>query len=81
MLARAWREKIVSVFICLLPLVLLINLRHTFYVDWFNHLCVIEYFGECILRHGSVPQTLVTNQLIGVATPIFMGANFMLHAD
>ena len=70
------REKIVGIFICLLPLVLLIKLRHTFYVDWFNHLWVIEYFGEYIRRHGSVPPTLVTNQLIGIANPIFYGGKF-----
>ena len=76
MRARIWREEIVSIFVCLLPLVLLINLRNTYYVDWFNHLWLIEYFGQHILRHGSVPQTLVTNQLIGVATPIFYGGKF-----
>ena len=76
MRARIWREEIVSIFVCLLPLVLLIKLGKTFYVDWFNHLWLIEYFGQHILRHGSVPQTLVTNQLIGVATPIFYGGKF-----
>jgi hypothetical protein len=71
-----WRERICSLLICLLPLVFLIDLRNTFSVDWFNHIWVIEYFGEYIRRHRSVPQILVTKELAGIAMPIFYGGKF-----
>jgi hypothetical protein len=37
---------------------------------------IIEYFGEYIRRHGSVPRTLVTKELVGIAMPIFYGGKF-----
>lgn len=74
--ARVWHEKIGSILICLLPLVLIIDVRNAFSVDWFNHLWIIEYFGEYIRRHGSVPRTLVTKELVGIAMPIFYGGKF-----
>jgi hypothetical protein len=75
-----WREPIGSLLICLLPLVLLIDLRNTFYVDWFNHLWIIEYFGDYIRWHRSAPQNLVTAELVGIVNPIFYGEKFYAAA-
>jgi len=73
---RTWHEKIGTFLICILPLVLLIDLRNTFYVDWFNHLWTIEYFGEYFRQHGSLPQILITKDLVGIVAPIFYGGKF-----
>jgi hypothetical protein len=74
--ARNWHQKLGIFLICILPLILLIDPRNTFYVDWLNHLWVIEYFGEYFRQHGSLPQILITRDLVGIAMPIFYGGKF-----
>jgi hypothetical protein len=71
-------RRIVSFLICLFPLVLLIDPRSTFYVDWFNHLWTIEYFGEYFRQHGALSPILVTKDLVGIVMPIFYGGKFYL---
>jgi hypothetical protein len=62
--------------VCALPLLLLFDLRSTFDYDWFNHLWMIEYFGEYIHRHGSAPAVLSTVNLIGITMPLFYASKF-----
>ena len=66
----------ISVLVCLLPILLLLDLRSVFDFDWFNHLWMIEYFGEYIRRHGVPPAVLSTENLIGITMPIFYGGKF-----
>jgi hypothetical protein len=62
--------------VCALPLLLLFDPRSVFYFDWFNHLWIIEYFGEYIRRHGTPPAVLSTENLVGITMPIFYGSKF-----
>lgn len=66
----------ISVLVCSLPLLLLLDLRSVFDFDWFNHLWMIEYFGEYIRRHGNAPAVLATENLVGIASPIFYAGTF-----
>jgi hypothetical protein len=86
---KFWKRTILRAFsagniaaflVCLLPLSLLIDLRSTFYVDWFNHLWIIEYFGEYIRHRGSIPETLLTTTLVGLPVPIFYAGKFYASA-
>jgi hypothetical protein len=61
---------------CLLPLSLLLDFRNTFYVDWFNHLWSIEYFGEYMKWHRTPPDVFITTSLVGIPMPIFYGGKF-----
>jgi hypothetical protein len=45
----------ISVLVCGLPLLLLLDPRSVFDFDWFNHLWMMEYFGEYIRQHGVLP--------------------------
>jgi hypothetical protein len=65
---------------CALPLLLLFDLRSVFYYDWFNHLWIIEYFGEYFRRHGRPPSVLSTENLVGIAMPLFYGGKFYWFA-
>ena len=73
-------EKITALLPCLLALSLLIDSRSTFYVDWFNHLWIIEYFGEYIKHHRSIPQTLLTTTLVGIPMLFFYAEKFYAFA-
>jgi hypothetical protein len=68
--------KIAGFLVCLLPLSLLVDPRSTFFVDWFNHLWLIEYSGEYIKDHGSIPPTLLTTTLVGIPVLIFYAGKF-----
>jgi hypothetical protein len=70
----------ISALICSLPLLLLFDLRSVFDFDWFNHLWIIEYFGEFIRRHGTPPAVLSTENLVGITLPIFYAEKFYLFA-
>ena len=54
---------------------LLLDLRSTFYVDWNNHLWLIEYFGASI-KHLCIPDMVNTKQLIGIPNTLFYGQKF-----
>jgi hypothetical protein len=72
----AWLQVAASFLICGLPLVLLIDTRSVYALDWFNHLWTVEYFGEYIRHHASLPQVLMTTSLIGMPVPIFYAGKF-----
>jgi len=55
--------------------VLLLDLRNIFNLDWYNHLWVIEYFGQCI-KHGSIPLEINTQQFIGLPNTFFYAQKF-----
>ncbi len=59
----------------LLASALLLDFRSVFYVDWNNHLWVIEYFGECI-KHLGLPNVLNTQQLVGMPVALFYAQKF-----
>jgi len=61
---------------CLVPLSLLFDFRNTFYVDWFNHLWYIEYFGEYLKWHWTPPDVFITSTLVGVPMPLFYSGKF-----
>jgi hypothetical protein len=77
---RAIPRLAVSALVCSLPLLLLFDLRSVFDFDWFNHLWIIEYFGEYLRRHGTPPAVLATENLIGITVPIFYAEKFYLFA-
>jgi hypothetical protein len=60
----------------LLPLLLLLNLRNTFHIDWKNHLWMISYVGEYIRQHWALPIVLNTDQMAGMPYPVFYGYIF-----
>jgi hypothetical protein len=66
----------ISALICGLPLLLLLDSRSVFNFDWFNHLWMIEYFGEYIRRHGTPPAVLATENLVGITMPMFYAGKF-----
>jgi hypothetical protein len=70
-----WRTTI-GLVVCLLPLGLLFDLRSTFYVDWFNHLWTIDYYGEYFRQHHLLPDVLITNTVVGVPVPLFYSGKF-----
>ena len=71
-----WFQVAASVLVCSLPLILLIDVRSIYALDWFNHLWTVEYFGEYIRRRGSAPQVLMTTSLVGMPVPIFYAGKF-----
>jgi hypothetical protein len=73
--AALWRT-IVRLLVCILPLGLLFDLRSTFYLDWFNHLWTIDYYGEYFRQHHALPDVLITNTVVGVPVPLFYSAKF-----
>jgi hypothetical protein len=75
---RALLLSAVSVLVCALPLLLLFDLRSVFDSDWFNHLWIIEYFGEYIRQHGTPPAVLSTANLVGIVAPLFYAEKFYL---
>lgn len=66
----------VSVFVSCVPLFLLINPDNKFYWDWYNHLWLVEYFGEYLRFHWTVPYVINTDQLTGLINPLFYGQKF-----
>src|ERR1700733_2797545 len=60
---RAVPRLAISALVCSLPLLLLYDLRSVFDFDWFNHLWMIEYFGEYLRRHGTPPAVFATENL------------------
>lgn len=57
----------------ILPCVPLLHLDAKFYGDWYNHEWLIGYYGEYFRRHGMMPAALNTNQVGGMALPLFYG--------
>jgi len=66
----------VSIAVSSVPLFLLINPENKFYWDWYNHLWLIEYFGNYLRFHWTVPDVINTNDLTGLVNPLFYGAKF-----
>lgn len=64
---------IAALIACILPLGLLVDVKQTFQVDWLNHVWQIAYHGEYLRHHLTFPDTLNTNQLVGLTGPIFYG--------
>jgi hypothetical protein len=71
-----WLQLAVSLLVCGLPLILLIDVRSIYALDWFNHLWTVEYFGEYIRYHASLPEVLMTTSLVGIPVPIFYAGKF-----
>ena len=70
-----WMVMATGLLSCLLASALLLDLRSTFYVDWNNHLWLIEYFGASI-KHLCIPDMVNTRQLIGIPNTLFYGQKF-----
>ena len=60
----------------LFPLVLLVDINAGFYIDWYNHLWQIGYYGQYFSIHHSMPLILNTPQILLVAFPTFYGYLF-----
>lgn len=86
-ISRTERKKVVrcspaaltglgGVLICALALLPLFDVRSTFYVDWFNHLWLIQYFGKYMGLHFFPPEMISTASLIGNPMPIFYSPRF-----
>ena len=58
---------------------LLCDFRSMFYVDWNNHLWLIEYFGESI-KHLRIPDVINTKQLVGMPITLFYAQKFYVLA-
>jgi hypothetical protein len=58
------------------PLLPLLDLDRTFYVDWGNHLWLIEHLRKCFIEDLRFPLVISTEQLTGLAFPIFYGGHF-----
>jgi hypothetical protein len=57
--------------ICVLPLLPLLDFRSTFYIDWFNHIWLIQYFGEYLGHHYCFPEVISTGpQRILIFAPL-----------
>ncbi len=67
---------IVGAVAVLFPLSLLLNVNANFYVDWYNHLWLIGYYGQYFSVHHSMPLTINTHQLLLMAYPTFYGHLF-----
>lgn len=67
---------IVPALVALLPLLQVWPLDSAFYVDWGNHVWLINYFGEFFRLHFWFPSTLVTQLSMGNPFPIFYGYLF-----
>ena len=70
---------IVGLLASLLASALLLDLRTMFYVDWNNHLWLIEYFGESI-KHLRIPDVMNTKQLVGMPITLFYAQKFYVLA-
>jgi hypothetical protein len=70
-----WRT-IVRLLVCTLPLGLLLDVRSTFYLDWFNHLWMIDYYAEYFRQHHVLPDVFITNTVVGIPVPLFYGGKF-----
>ncbi|MBI5304100.1 MAG: hypothetical protein HY868_18340 [Chloroflexi bacterium] len=58
------------------PLLLLLSTNTIFYVDWYNHLWQVGYYGKYWAVHGTFPVTLNTDDRLLVAFPTFYGYLF-----
>ena len=67
---------IVGAIAVLFPLSLLLNLNTGFYIDWYNHLWLIGYYGQYFSVHHRMPLTINTPQLLLMAYPTFYGHLF-----
>ncbi len=67
---------IVGAVAVLFPLSLLLNVNTSFYVDWYNHLWLIGYYGQYFSVHHRMPLTINTHQLLLMAYPTFYGNLF-----
>ena len=70
---------IVGLLASLLASALLLDFRTMFYVDWNNHLWLIQYFGESI-KHFSIPDVMNTKQLVGMPITLFYAQKFYVLA-
>jgi hypothetical protein len=75
-LGSLFQYATIAALVCALPFIPLFDLRSTFYYDWFNHLWMIEYFGEYIHQHGIPPAVFSTENLIGITMPLFYASKF-----
>jgi hypothetical protein len=68
---------IVSVGVTLFPM---FALQRVFFLDWVNHLWLIEYFGEYLRRHAAPPDVVNTQQLVGSPVTILYAGKFYAMA-
>jgi hypothetical protein len=67
---------IVGAIAVLFPLSLLLNVNAGFYVDWYNHLWLIGYYGQYFSVYHRMPLTINTHYLLLLAYPTFYGHLF-----
>jgi hypothetical protein len=69
-------QTFVALAVCVCPLLPLFDISKGFAPDWFNHLWMMEYFGEYLKTHGAPPGVFVTDAMVGVPLPLFYAGKF-----
>jgi hypothetical protein len=58
------------------PALLLFPVGQGFQADWTNHVWMVGYFGEYFRQHGAMPWVINTDEVGGMAYPVFYGYLF-----
>ena len=69
---KAIRRVAFAAAICA-PILLLLDLRSSFYFDWYNSLWITGYFGEFIKGHLAAPSAIHSASAVGNPLPVFYG--------
>jgi len=56
-----------------LPILPLLQISRTFRADWLNHGWIMEFYGQFLLAHHWLPRIVHSQQLTGMASPLFYG--------
>lgn len=70
------RKYVIGTAAILFPALLLYPRGDGFYLDWYNHVWMVGYFGEYFRQHHAMPEALNTPEVAGLAQPIFYGYFF-----
>ena len=65
-----------ALLIALLPVLLLADPQADFALDWHNSLWTIQYYAAYFLHHHQFPALLNTQEIVGIAYPVFYGYGF-----
>jgi hypothetical protein len=74
-LALHW-TWLVGITAVLFPLSVLLPINSGFYVDWYNHLWQIAYYGQYFAVHHTMPLVLNTTERVLIEYPTFYGFLF-----